>query len=189
MLLAATKPQPPQPHPTHTHTHTHKHTHIELIQPTPDHTSKKKKKQGLLGSVFFGCTRIVWNDAPVSVWSRGPYSPRNVSISNTAPRRDVNGDILRVQDGALTFFRDRYYLYGARYQCCPVSEQPHCYQPCGWTNATYAVRSAGATGVTGSDLAVRDGGRLKKKKGGSGPCSPLPTLNPSCFRSTQAWTS
>jgi hypothetical protein len=98
---------------------------------------------GLVGLVTFGCSRIQWNDAPRSVWARPPpQPPTRVTVSNTQPRVDVNGEILRVQDGALAFFGSRYYLYGARYQCCPVAEQPQCYSPCGWRNATYAVYSS-----------------------------------------------
>lgn len=95
---------------------------------------------GIIGTMFFNCMRINWNDGVDSVWRRDPYVGKNITIDNANPRVDVDGNILRVQDGALAWFRDRYYLYGARYQCCPVSEQPACYQPCGWVNATFAVR-------------------------------------------------
>eukprot|EP01060_Flectonema_neradi_P015475 TRINITY_DN2208_c3_g1_i4.p1 TRINITY_DN2208_c3_g1~~TRINITY_DN2208_c3_g1_i4.p1 ORF type:complete len:350 (+),score=43.31 TRINITY_DN2208_c3_g1_i4:60-1109(+) len=64
---------------------------------------------------------------------------KQITISNIEERRDVNGDILRVQDGCLSKFEDTYYLYGVRYQCCDVSEQAKCYQPCGWRNMTFAV--------------------------------------------------
>ena len=49
---------------------------------------------------------------------------------------------MRVQDGCLARFGNVWYLYGARYQCCPVSEQPACYQTCGWRDATFAVYSS-----------------------------------------------
>ena len=95
---------------------------------------------GLKGVVSEGCSVIQWDDPPRSVWTR----PRrvNATVSNVAPRRDDTGEIMRVQDGCIANFKGVYYLYGARYQCCPVDEQPACYQPCGWRNATFAVYSS-----------------------------------------------
>jgi len=98
---------------------------------------------GIYGSVNAACTRILWADGVGSVWTRpAPLVPFNATVSNLLPRRDDTGEIMRVQDGCLQRFGDTFYLYGARYQCCPVSEQPACYQSCGWRNATYAVYSS-----------------------------------------------
>ena len=98
---------------------------------------------GIFGALNAACTRIVWDDGVGSVWTRpAPLVPFNATLSNLLPRRDDTGAILRVQDGCLQRFNEKWYLYGARYQCCPVSEQPACYSPCGWRNATYAVYSS-----------------------------------------------
>lgn len=40
---------------------------------------------------------------------------RTVRISNTEPRRDVNGEIVDAHDGCLLFLDGRYYLYGTAY--------------------------------------------------------------------------
>lgn len=98
---------------------------------------------GITGSVNDLCTLASWNDGQGSEWSR-PLPPiiKNVTISNVLPRVDDTGAILRVQDGCLAQFDGIFYLYGARYQCCPVSEQPECYDPCGYRNATFAVYSS-----------------------------------------------
>lgn len=93
---------------------------------------------GLHGTIDSTCSRIQWDDPPASVWRR----PQNITISNILPRVDENGEILRVQDGCLQNFNGIYYLYGAKYQCCPVDEQPQCYQKCGWRNTTFAVYSS-----------------------------------------------
>ena len=42
-------------------------------------------------------------------------TPREVVVSNVAPRRDVDGNIIDAHDGALQFFHGRYYLYGTAY--------------------------------------------------------------------------
>ena len=98
---------------------------------------------GIYGQLNAACTRIDWADGVGSVWTRpAPTRPFNATISNVVPRRDDAGNILRVQDGCLQRFNGVYYMYGARYQCCPVDEQPACYQPCGWRNATFAVYSS-----------------------------------------------
>ena len=98
---------------------------------------------GIRGVINAACSRIQWDDGVGSAWTRpAPSQPFNATLSNVAPRRDDTGAILRVQDGCLQKFGDTFYLYGARYQCCPVSEQPACYQRCGWRNATYAVYSS-----------------------------------------------
>ena len=98
---------------------------------------------GITGVLTAACTRIVWNDGVGSVWTRpAPLKPYNATISNLLPRRDDTGAILRVQDGCLQNFGGKFYMYGARYQCCPVDEQPACYSPCGWRNATFAVYSS-----------------------------------------------
>ena len=95
---------------------------------------------GIFGVINLQCTLIQWDDGVGSQWKR-PLS-RNTTISNIVPRVDDTGEILRVQDGCLSNFDGVYYLYGARYQCCPVDEQPGCYQSCGWRNTTFAVYSS-----------------------------------------------
>ena len=98
---------------------------------------------GIYGILNAACTRIDWSDGVGSAWTRpAPLAPFNATISNIQPRRDDLGEILRVQDGCLQNFGGTWYLYGARYQCCPVDEQPACYQTCGWRNATFAVYSS-----------------------------------------------
>jgi hypothetical protein len=98
---------------------------------------------GIYGMLNSKCDQIDWNDGAGSIWTRPPpLVPYNATISNIIPRRDDTGEIMRIQDGCLQRFNDVWYLYGARYQCCPVSEQPACYSPCGWTNSTYAVYSS-----------------------------------------------
>lgn len=98
---------------------------------------------GIYGALNPSCLRVDWNDGVGSFWTRPvPTAPFNATLSNLLPRRDDKGDILRVQDGCLQNFKGTWYLYGARYQCCPVSEQPQCYQTCGWRNATFAVYSS-----------------------------------------------
>ena len=98
---------------------------------------------GIWGAVNAACTRIDWADGEGSAWTRpAPRQPKNVTLSNLLPRLDDTGEIMRVQDGCLQSFGGMFYLYGARYQCCPVSEQPACYQTCGWRNATFAVYSS-----------------------------------------------
>ena len=98
------------------------------------------KAGGITGTMNAGCSRIAWADGVGSRWQRPVL--KNVTISNVAPRVDDTGAILRVQDGCLAIFDGTFYLYGARYQCCTVDEQPGCYQPCGWRNATFAVYSS-----------------------------------------------
>jgi hypothetical protein len=99
--------------------------------------------RGIYGVISATCDRILWDDGVGSVWTRPhPRVPFNATISNLLPRRDDTGAILRVQDGCLQNFGGVWYLYGARYQCCPVDEQPACYQTCGWRNATFAVYSS-----------------------------------------------
>jgi hypothetical protein len=95
------------------------------------------KPGGIFGSINSECTLIQWSDGVGSEWSKPTL--RSVTISNIKPRVDDTGEILRVQDGCLSNFDGLYYLYGARYQCCPVDEQPGCYQTCGWRNTTFAV--------------------------------------------------
>jgi hypothetical protein len=84
-----------------------------------------------------------------------------VTISNTAPRRDTDGDILSAGDGCISYhpFEQRYYLFGAHYQPCaePNNDcysgppgEPVCSQVgwvpegtcCGWRNATIASWSS-----------------------------------------------
>jgi hypothetical protein len=40
---------------------------------------------------------------------------RQVTVQNTEPRRDVNGEMIDAHDGCLQFFDGRYYLYGTAY--------------------------------------------------------------------------
>ena len=98
---------------------------------------------GITGAIDAACTRITWNDGVGSQWTRpAPRVPFNATVRNDMPRRDDTGAILRVQDGCLQTFNGLFYLYGARYLCCPVDEQPGCYSPCGWRNTTFAVYSS-----------------------------------------------
>ena len=98
---------------------------------------------GIFGTINSKCNQITWNDGAGSIWSRpAPTKAYNATLSNIVARRDDTGEIMRVQDGCLQNFGGTYYLYGARYQCCPVSEQPACYSPCGWRNTTFAVYSS-----------------------------------------------
>ena len=84
-----------------------------------------------------------------------------VTISNSLPRRDVDGDILEAGDGCLNYDYEtaRYYLWGARYQPC-AEPNNDCYETggtfatcayvgyvpagecCGWRNMTIAVYSS-----------------------------------------------
>ena len=62
-----------------------------------------------------------------------------VTVSNVQPRLDATGAILDVADGNLLQHDGLFYLYGVRYQPCPVSQQSNCYNPCGYYNNTFAV--------------------------------------------------
>ena len=84
-----------------------------------------------------------------------------VTLSNAAPRRDVDGDIISAGDGCISYQPDeqRYYLFGAHYQPC-AEPNDDCYsgppgEPvcskvgwvpegtcCGWRNATIAAWSS-----------------------------------------------
>ena len=98
---------------------------------------------GIVGAIDAACTRIEWRDGVGSVWTRpAPRAPFNATLSNVRPRLDDTGEIMRVQDGCLQNFGGTFYMYGARYQCCAVAEQPGCYQKCGWRNTTFAVYSS-----------------------------------------------
>jgi hypothetical protein len=69
-------------------------------------------------------------------------------ISNVLSRRDTEGNILESGDGSLINFNGVYYLYGTRYQPCPVADQKCCYEwcgavwLCGWRNMTVSVYSS-----------------------------------------------
>ena len=65
-----------------------------------------------------------------------------VLIDNLRARHDRDGNILRAGEGNLAKFGSRYYLYVARYRCCPNSMQPQCYQPCSLTGVTVGVYSS-----------------------------------------------
>ena len=62
-----------------------------------------------------------------------------VTISNNQPRTDTMGNVLPIQDCCLSNFDGLYHLYGVKYQCCDVSEQPKCYNPCAFHNSSFAV--------------------------------------------------
>ena len=84
-----------------------------------------------------------------------------VTISNSVPRRDTDGDIISAGDGCISYHPDeqRYYLFGAHYQPCAEPDN-RCYagdnglapcqkhqkvaagQCCGWRNATIASWSS-----------------------------------------------
>ncbi|MDR3774686.1 MAG: family 43 glycosylhydrolase [Terracidiphilus sp.] len=44
-----------------------------------------------------------------------PPKFRSVTIQNTEPRRDVDGNVIDAHDGCLHFYAGRYYLYGTAY--------------------------------------------------------------------------
>lgn len=98
------------------------------------------KSDGIYGTINNNCSHISWNDGVGSEWYK-PYTEM-VTFYNNVPRVDDQGNILEIQDGCLAYFNNIYYLYGAHYQCCPVSDQPGCYNPCGWRNTTFAVYSS-----------------------------------------------
>jgi hypothetical protein len=60
-------------------------------------------------------------------------------ISNVIPRVDDTGEIVPLADGSLVEHDGIYYLFGVRYQACPVSQQSNCYNPCGYYNNSFAV--------------------------------------------------
>ena len=84
-----------------------------------------------------------------------------VTISNAAPRRDTDGDIITAGDGCISYQPDEqlYYLFGAHYQPC-AEPNDDCYAGgpgervcskvgwvpdgacCGWRNATIAAWSS-----------------------------------------------
>lgn len=45
----------------------------------------------------------------------------------------------QVSDGNLLHHNGVFYLYGVRYQPCPVSQQADCYNPCGYYNNSFVV--------------------------------------------------
>ena len=49
--------------------------------------------------------------------ARATAAPRSrtVTIQNTTPRRDIQGNVIDAHDGCLQFFNGRYYLYGTAY--------------------------------------------------------------------------
>ena len=40
---------------------------------------------------------------------------RTITIQNTTPRRDIDGNVIDCHDGCLRYFAGRFYLYGTRY--------------------------------------------------------------------------
>lgn len=50
-----------------------------------------------------------------SVFAAELLNFRNVTIDNSAPRRDVTGEVIDAHDGNLQYFDGRYYLYGTAY--------------------------------------------------------------------------
>lgn len=62
-----------------------------------------------------------------------------VRISNVLPRTTLAGDAVEVADGNLLYHEGLFYLYGVRYQPCPVAMQSTCYNPCGYYNNSFAV--------------------------------------------------
>ena len=85
----------------------------------------------------------------------------NVTISNTIPRRDTDGNIIEAGDGCISYHPDeqRYYLFGAHYQKCAEPNTDcycgdkgcsQCESPgfvpdgdcCGWRNATISAYSS-----------------------------------------------
>ena len=51
-----------------------------------------------------------------------------VTVSNTVPRRDTDGDIISAGDGCISYQPDEqlYYLFGAHYQPC-LEPNTDCY--------------------------------------------------------------
>ena len=84
-----------------------------------------------------------------------------VTLSNSVPRRDTDGDIISAGDGCISYHPDEqlYYIFGAHYQNCAEPDD-RCYagdnglapcqqhqkvpagQCCGWRNATIASWSS-----------------------------------------------
>lgn len=62
---------------------------------------------GLVAALCLAC---------LALWSAGEETSfRRITVTNTQPRRDQNGDIIDAHDGCLQFFAGRYYLYGTAY--------------------------------------------------------------------------
>ena len=66
------------------------------------------------------------------------------------------GNILPIQDGCLSHFNGLYYLYGVKYQCCDVSQQPKCYNPCAFHNSSFAVYTSPDLGQNSWTLGSAD---------------------------------
>lgn len=60
--------------------------------------------------VFFACFLTIF-----AVSCRQSPKVETVAISNTEPRRDVNGHIVDAHGGCLQFFNGRFYLYGSAF--------------------------------------------------------------------------
>ena len=58
-------------------------------------------------------TMLVWMASVLA--SAMVLGANPVTISNTEPRRDTQGDILDAHDGCLEYFEGQFYLYGTRY--------------------------------------------------------------------------
>lgn len=60
-------------------------------------------------------TLVLFAGAASLLKAEPPLKERIVSIDNTEPRRDVDGNIIDAHGGCLHFFEGRYYLYGEAY--------------------------------------------------------------------------
>ena len=109
-----------------------------------------------------------------------------VIIDNVHPRYDSQGRILRAGEGNLAKFGDTYYLYVARYPCCPVSMQPACYQPCALRKVTVAVYSS--KDLSDRSWILRTSDAFPTMSNVSSPYSNLNVsyMEPSVFYSKQA---
>jgi len=60
-------------------------------------------------------TLLLLAGAAAFLKAESPSKTRIVTIGNTEPRRDVDGNIIDAHGGCLHFFEGRYYLYGEAY--------------------------------------------------------------------------
>ena len=74
---------------------------------------------------------------------------RSVLIDNVHPRLDTDGNIVDAHDGSLLLdpISNRFFLYGTRYQRCPLVPPPpspgDCVnRSCGWAHNTFAAYSS-----------------------------------------------
>ncbi len=66
-------------------------------------------------SAFFLSLLVLSLCLPAAMSLAQPAKFRSVTIQNTVPRRDVDGNVIDAHDGCLHFYAGRYYLYGTAY--------------------------------------------------------------------------